>query len=313
MRDNPFLALLDRDTVVFDVKKHFQDEIDLLQELVNYGTNLIPRCFSSSDRQIADIIILPVLLKHVVTMLDGIEILVSQGAIFSAHVPARSHFEACLYIKWILKDDSETRAKQYYIWHLRQKRNWAKRIIKGHKEHEKFFKSIAKFGPGLKKKQEALENEAKKQVKEIDRLLNSAVYEEIDKEFENRETKGSPVSWFTPRGPRSISDLASRLDHRAEYDILYSHYSKIMHGVALSEHIVLGNDQASFKPIRNLQGISGLVTTVLSFTLEIYRIILSHYRREELQNFKTKYVNEWRKRFRVTKNVEYKSDSYINL
>lgn len=47
-----------------DVKAHFADGLWLLKDMVNYGSNLIPRCFVDSGRELPDIIVLPVLLRQ---------------------------------------------------------------------------------------------------------------------------------------------------------------------------------------------------------------------------------------------------------
>ena len=55
-------GILNRDEVIGQINKHFSDQINLLKDLVNYGTNLIPRCFYCSDRKLSDTVILSILL-----------------------------------------------------------------------------------------------------------------------------------------------------------------------------------------------------------------------------------------------------------
>lgn len=142
MKEEENKLILDRKESMELVEIHFKDQIQLLQEIVNYGTNLIPRCVKSSKREMHDIFILIVLLKHVVAMIDSVEIQISQGSILGANLPARSLFETSLYIDWILKKDTKRRANQYYVWHLRQNRRWIKRMIEGDIEKEEFLKKL---------------------------------------------------------------------------------------------------------------------------------------------------------------------------
>lgn len=77
MNDESFKYILNREEPVEALNKHFKDALNLILNVVDYGTNLIPRCFKSSDRKLEDIITLAVLLKQIVSMLDGLEVLVS--------------------------------------------------------------------------------------------------------------------------------------------------------------------------------------------------------------------------------------------
>jgi len=86
MNDESFKYILNRKEAVEAINGHFRDAVNLIQSVVDYGTNLIPRCFRSSERKLEDVIILAVLLKHIVSMLDGLEVLVSQGCIYAAHL-----------------------------------------------------------------------------------------------------------------------------------------------------------------------------------------------------------------------------------
>ncbi len=55
MRDESHGALLPREQVAEGVKAVFAPQVDLLEEMVNYGSNLIPRCFEpASERRIHD-------------------------------------------------------------------------------------------------------------------------------------------------------------------------------------------------------------------------------------------------------------------
>ncbi len=56
-----------------------------------------------------DIIVLGTLTRQVVAMLDGLELLLANGAVYVAGLQSRALFEASVYIDWILKDDTERR------------------------------------------------------------------------------------------------------------------------------------------------------------------------------------------------------------
>src|SRR5208282_5602896 len=123
--ETEYKPLLDRDRTLADVKEHLQPWLRLIRDITSYGTNLIPRCMVSSDRKLADAIILATLLRQAVAMLDGIEILLSNGAVYASNLQMRALFEASVYIDWIQLRDTEIRAAYYYVHNLRRMRTWA--------------------------------------------------------------------------------------------------------------------------------------------------------------------------------------------
>ena len=75
MTDEPHNAILDRSLFRAQIEESFAAQLTLLEQVVNYGTNLILRCFNSSERKIPDIVALLSFLKHGVTSIDAINLL----------------------------------------------------------------------------------------------------------------------------------------------------------------------------------------------------------------------------------------------
>lgn len=144
MKEEAYKRILDRNEPKKTVENDFKENLELLKEITNYGSNLIPRCFVSSDRHLTDVVVLACFLKHAVGMIDAIEILLSEGAVNAANVPLRSLFESRLSLHWILKEDSTRRANQFYVWYLRRKRFGIQRIISGTPEQDLFQHTIDK-------------------------------------------------------------------------------------------------------------------------------------------------------------------------
>src|SRR5689334_11373067 len=108
-------GLLNRSATITDAKRAFPAQLKLLREVTNYGTNLIPRAFTSSGKTLKDVILIGTLLRQVVAMLDAVEVLTSNGAVYAAGLQARTLFEASAYLEWILKQESEKRAYHYHV------------------------------------------------------------------------------------------------------------------------------------------------------------------------------------------------------
>src|SRR6185437_6304055 len=108
--ENEFKQLLDRQKVLGDIKEHLTPWLGLIRDVVNYGSNLIPRCVMSSDRKLKDAVVLTIVLRQAVAMLDGTEVLLSNGAVHAANLQLRALFEAAVYLEWMLAGDTEQKA-----------------------------------------------------------------------------------------------------------------------------------------------------------------------------------------------------------
>lgn len=86
-------AVLNREYAVQTAQQHFKDAVELLNELVDYGTNLIPRAFVSSLKDIKAICVIFVQLRQFLEHLDGVAILIAAGNCASANLQLRSLLE----------------------------------------------------------------------------------------------------------------------------------------------------------------------------------------------------------------------------
>ena len=128
MKEKEFKQIIDREKHKKDARQIFSKQIDLLVDLVNYGSNLIIRAYDSSKKKLEDAIVIGVLLKQVVAMIDATEILLCHGSPQSADIQLRSALEASLYIDWMLKSELQKKAKYYYISNLRNMKLWALKL-----------------------------------------------------------------------------------------------------------------------------------------------------------------------------------------
>jgi hypothetical protein len=66
----PHKTLLDRDNPPKIMAERYGPQLHLLTELVNYTSNLIPRAFQSSGKDLRDVVVCFTLLKQLAVMLD---------------------------------------------------------------------------------------------------------------------------------------------------------------------------------------------------------------------------------------------------
>lgn len=306
--ENPYEELLDRESYKIDLHENFSEIIATIQDIVNYGTNLIIRCFGTGKRDISDAIILGVLLRQAVSMLDALEVLISNGSVYPANLQCRALFEVALYLEWVLEKNSAERAKFFYVSNIRKKRIWALRTQSGTPENSALEKIMAPIG-GVSETTKKIETESKKQLQAIDKLLQNPEFASINQSIDNfkakRKIKYEP-SWYSPLGVENVRQLAISLNRLHEYELIYSSSSEVMHSSKQDEHIKFGGDYMSFQPIRSLSGISEILNFSVSTILRIYIQILEKYRQGEMKAFGKKYVENWQQPFLSIKSVEYK-------
>jgi len=309
MASEPHKGLLDRDLYAVLVKENFSETTDLLEELVNYGSNLIPRCFESSEKKLHDTVIILNFLKQAVALLDSIDILTSKGSTVPCFLCLRSLFEISTYLEWIFQKDTEKRGSLYFVWDLRRKLRWTLSIkpeTREYEAHERHMSdsNVPVMPPGVDAKlidaQIALLN-AKLLVPEC---------ASINQEFERIKNGLTDKDWYTPAGVSNFREMAKAVKRQGEYKVLYSSFSAITHGLALDQQISFSEGRVNFEPIRNLIKLDEIFRHTLNLALRIYRSTLTHYRPGELENFNRKYMTEWRERFLSVKSVEYKDGTY---
>jgi len=304
--DNPHKEILDRQESANIINEHFNETRSLLREIIDYGTNLIIRCYeTSTSKDLTDAVLLGTLLKHTVAMLDSIEILAAKGALLGANLPARSLFETWLYIQWIIMDDTDNRAKHYYVWHLRQDLLWTKRGDEGSEESEAFASAMGDFSESFKYEDIDKKQAIKDQIDSIEKILDDDQFKTINDKFESMKKPWGDVSWFEPCGLGSIYQIAKEVDCIAHYKVFYSYYSDIMHASVYKQNINIDGTDLTFVPIRQLKGIKSFLMHVITCSLSICLIILNRYRPTESENFSRKYAVEWRSLFFSIKDVEY--------
>lgn len=308
--ESEFPPLLDRGKARADVNRAFSGQVEMLRDVTNYGTNLIPRCFGSSDKELKDIIVLATLLRQVVAMLDGVELLVSNGAVHTAALQARALFEASAFIDWILSANSEKKATYYYVHNLRRQRRWAQRFQKGSPEAAAYTALVPDL-PSLRDQNAT--NQAAKTLKDIDRVLSQAEFAVASQAFDRcaRESGNGDRAWYVPLGPQSVRGILSAVGRSAEYAIFYNAWSETMHSSNYEQHVRMGKGTVTFEPIRHLSGFRSLFTFTAATVLHTYRKVLEHYRPGELPAHSRKYLENWQKALMEVPTIQYEVTTSI--
>lgn len=292
-----FAPILDRALVVDHVTTHFADFVEVLEDLTDYGTHLIPRCWQSSDRRLADVVVLGVLTKQAVAMLDAGHALISQGLVVPALLQLRALFEVSVYLSWTLRRDTERRSRAFYVANLRKRLNWALRARKGTPEFKALKQDYARLGSlgGFADHQ----TEA---VAEIDRLqgrLRSSDLRQMNAAFVRRRGKRRyDPEWYTvlfpKKHPPSLFTLAKQTGRRADYRLIYEQGSEMMHSSRMEPHVKMDHNGLRLRSLRDLTDLPLIAQLLIGQTMISYGLVLERYRPSESENFAKKYVANWR-------------------
>lgn len=306
MPDDPLPSILNSNEAKDIIRTHFQGQVNLFHDLTAYGTNLVARAYYSSKSDLSDLVVCGVLLKHIVAMLDAIETLISNGMIIAAFLPARSAFEASIYLDWILFSDKDKKAKCYYVSNLRNARQWASRAIQGTPEENAFSEVTKSLNLNLNSADPNLVNDAQLHLAEISRILAQPEFSSIDSDFDKvKGRRKTEPGWYEVVGAKSIRQVAKAVGRLPEYELFYVKGSKISHAASYSDHVRFKKDQVSLKSIRQLENIDELVRFAGGVAIRSFQNVIRYYRAGELDDFSRKYTTEWRNAWLSVRPVEY--------
>lgn len=274
--------------------------------MVNYGTNLIRRCYGASDKTTVDVVVLGVLLKQMIAMLDATDVLLRAGIVHAAFLQARAALEASLYIDWILFSESERKADCYVVATLRHERMWALRASKGTPEAKAINELMAELDLDMHATHPSLDADAATHLEEINRNLTQSGLMKIDAEFDRiRQKRGKKYGpeWYVPAGASNLRQIAKQVGRLPQYEFCYSKGSHVTHSALYKDQVQFNKSEVRFRTIRSLRDIDELLTTTLPVFFGTYSNVIKKYRRGEEKAFARHYIENWRQPFLSIKRV----------
>jgi hypothetical protein len=240
--EDPFRGLLDDEAATEIDSEKLKTWTDLLRDLANYGSHLIPRTFSTADhRSLGDAIVIGVLLRQIVGMVDAIEILLCRSAVHASTLQLRALFESSLYLEWTLVGDLERKAAYYYVHNLLRLRRWAMRVQPGTPEHENFKRIFDAAGLPLN---QTLGDEGKRQTDEIERVLAQPRFADICKDLRQwKKLNRRDPAWYSPLGVSNLREVAAAVQKEPLYVVVYGMGSEVMHASNYGQHVTFNNNR----------------------------------------------------------------------
>lgn len=283
--------LLDRESSLKSAND-YNFGFNLINDILDYGTNILPRAFDNSPHDTEALCIVGVLFRQTLVHLDAIAILAKTGNCFSSNLQCRSLLEIYLTLVWLLKNNTSEKANHLLVANLRRCRQWQSIAIPGTPEAKRNPDEASRIPvDGQMRKQ--IEDE----IRHIDTTLADPEYSKINAAFEtNYSRHGYDKPWYEVYGIGSIRKIAEDVGKIKEYRHFYSSLSEISHGGSIWKNLTLGKEKF-VNPIREPEKIPALANFASTYAFMIFRIILEKYLPNEIDNFNKKYVKEWRIRF----------------
>jgi hypothetical protein len=251
---------------------------NLLQEVVNFGTNAFIRCLTSVGEE-ENIHLAPLALyRQLLELTDGIEILVSNAAPSACFPLLRNSFEALLSLEFILEDSTtyQTRSLSWLASYARDTIRVYSSLLPRTKEGEKFLDAI-KEDKFVRNFPLPPEDEVSNAINNLTHLLTRDQFKAIVLEYTRH--KREPKWYALFGGPSKLRDLARHLRRTAQYDILYHGWSMSTHAQDFRPFLAPDETgQGAIQGLRNLSTTYEVTTFAVTFIIDATRLLINTLR-----------------------------------
>jgi hypothetical protein len=263
----------------------------MLVEVVNQGAAVFARCRGSAKGEVNEDVAPLYLYLHIVEMLDGVQVLVSQSCPLPAASILRSAFEAMISLLYILAADSKRRALAWLYQYARNRSNTYDQLDASSQRGAPLRAAIEKeeVGISLPPAEDVLRVAAP-----VREFLERPDLAEVKAEFAACKERrgGREPRWYELfDGPRSLEQLAAKVDKGTIYQILYRHWSGVAHAHDISRFITsTPSGEPAIRPLRDPLDVPQVASLGASLFLDASRSLIAHYRPGE--DFFTKWYLE---------------------
>jgi hypothetical protein len=261
----------------------------LLQELVNWGITAFRRCEVEAAQWAADKKTEPnedaaalLLYRHIIEMVDGIEVLVVRSCGTAAIPLVRSEFEASISLSYILSDDAAyvQRSLSWLVSEvhagIKEGRTLEPGTPSGQQYAQRYADEFGRVIPSTPNAGIAAEIQKKEQA------LQGAQLAPIEAEYQ-RMKKGERVpEWFSLfGGPRNRRELAEQLGRGTEYQLLYGDWSGLGHANEVHRYLSIEKGQQMHEPVRRPTELKQISLFAAVWLLRASRQMVDKFRRDE--------------------------------
>jgi hypothetical protein len=289
---DPLESIIYRDLAKANAKPLIDIAIPVLHELVNFASNAIVRCSTSSSANKNEDLAILSLFRHVMEMTDGIEELLAESCVMPAIPLLRSSFEALISIEYITNDPSiyVMRSLAWLVDYMHQRIAMYERLNPSTGKGKEFQESI--------KKDQSVQtlalppaSEVSKVTSNLTSLLSDPQFFRINSDFLG--LKGAKKWFRLYGGPENLRELSHFVGRAALYDFMYRYWSRVTHAQDFSPFITKSSSgHGTIRPIRDPTEMKNVANFAATVMLASIRALIGWFRPDE--NIKPWYLKEVR-------------------
>jgi len=266
----------------------------LLVELVNAGLMIWRRCeleVGRDGRENEDVAAI-VLYRHLIEMVDGIQVLIADSCGTSAIPVLRSAFEGTTSLLYLLSEDAKY-VERSLAWLVAEVHAGiaARQLLdpstargQGYLQlYQKELGSVRQPVPKI-----ALADE----IRQMEASLQSSQLAPIEAEYQRVKaaTRRTP-NWFCLfGGPGNRADLAGQVGFGAMYQLLYADWSAVSHGTDLGRYLSGHGGRPAFDAVRRPVELQQIALFAAVLVLRASRAMINRFRKGE--NLEPWYVRD---------------------
>lgn len=283
MYKEPYIDLVKREYEDEEYCEYLRLSAETIDNIVNFGSHIFKWAKEVDHVSGDEKIVALVLLRKTLDLLDSISILISKSSIDSSKILLRSLLEVLFETEYLLKEDSEKRAKCLMVWYMNK-------LIKNRFKHDpsttegKIFYAKLKQdqmlkGSGIDEFSRDLSHKLQKEISDIQKILKD--YEDFQKEYDKIIAKNKNTPWYSMfNGPNNAYELAAEVDLGGLYETLFRTFSDTTHSNDLFEKVLNPNEAKNainITQIRSPKDIGFTISITITFALKFYRIFIYYF------------------------------------
>lgn len=278
MPTEPLQSILYRELATVNAKPLIQIASPLLRELVNFGTNALVRCATSTKRKVNEDLAVFSLYRHTLEMTDGVEVLLSQACATPSIPLLRSSFEALISMEYIVQSDAEyvTRSLSWLVGYIHERIRTYQRLDPTTTRGADILKAI--------EQDESIQSLPLPPKIEIDKALHNLTALLADPQLaaihhDFLSLPGRKAWYRLYGGPNDLRQLSHRVGRSAFYEYLYRYWSRVSHAHHFAASIAEDpKGHARFRPIRDPQELKPVAAVAASIALAATRKLITKFR-----------------------------------
>lgn len=286
MPTDPFESILYRDSAIANAKPLIEIAGPLLRELVNYGTNALVRCATSTQGKENEDLAALSLYRHILEMTDGVESLISQACAIPSIPLVRSSFESLVSLEYIIENDADyvTRSLSWLVGYTHQRLEMYELLDPSTGRGAEFQRSIQK-DDSIRSLSLPPKSTIARAINKLNNLLSDSQFAAVNQDFFNLQGR---KAWYRLYGgPNTLRDLAHRVGRSALYDFMYRYWSRVTHAQDFAPFIArTAQGEGAIRSIRDPQELKNVASFSATIMLAGTRRLIGKFRpREDIKTW----------------------------